>query len=35
MQLQKNKTVNIQLAIPKIDKIVIQPGEMFSFWELV
>jgi vancomycin resistance protein VanW len=27
--------VNIQLAIPKIDEIVIQPGETFSFWELV
>lgn len=35
MQLQKNKTVNIQLAIPKIDKIIIHPGETFSFWELV
>ena len=35
MQLQKNKVVNLKLAIEKIDGIVIKPGETFSFWNLV
>lgn len=35
MQLQKNKTKNISLAIKKLDGLIIQPGEIFSFWELV
>jgi len=35
MQLQENKAVNLALAAPKVDHILIRPGEIFSFWELV
>ena len=35
LELQKNKTKNLQLASKKIDGIIIQPGEEFSFWNLV
>lgn len=35
MQLQKNKVVNLQLASKKIDGIIIEPGEEFSFWNTV
>lgn len=35
MQLQKNKVKNLQLASQKIDGIVVNPGEEFSFWNLV
>jgi len=35
MNLQKNKTKNLQLASKKIDGIIINPGEEFSFWNLV
>jgi len=35
MQLQKNKVKNLQLASKKIDGIIINPGEEFSFWNLV
>ena len=35
MQLQENKAVNLFLAAPKIDHILIRPGQIFSFWELV
>jgi vancomycin resistance protein VanW len=35
MQLQENKIVNLKLAISHINRIVIQPGEVFSFWRLV
>lgn len=35
MELQKNKAVNLRLAGEKIDGIVINPGETFSFWRLV
>lgn len=34
-QLQKNKEINIRLASAKINKIVIHPGEVFSFWRTV
>ena len=33
--LQENKTVNLALAAPKVDRILIRPGETFSFWHLV
>lgn len=33
--LQKNKAVNIDLAAQRINKIIIKPGEEFSFWKLV
>lgn len=35
MQLQKNKVKNLELASRKIDGIMINPGEEFSFWNLV
>lgn len=35
MQLQKNKVVNLRIAGEKIDGIVVNPGEEFSFWSLV
>lgn len=35
MKLQKNKVTNLKLAASKIDGIVINPGETFSFWSLV
>ncbi|MCG7345389.1 VanW family protein [Sporosarcina sp. ACRSL] len=33
--LQENKIVNLSIAASRIDGIIIQPGEIFSFWELV
>ena len=33
--LQDNKAVNLALAAPRIDGILIRPGETFSFWRLV
>lgn len=35
MQLQQNKRTNLRLAGEKINGIVINPGETFSFWHLV
>ena len=35
MVLQENKAVNLSLAAPHIDGILIHPGETFSFWRLV
>lgn len=35
MQLQKNKIINLQLASKKIDGLIINPGEEFSFWNVV
>lgn len=32
---QENKAINIKLASSKIDKIIIKPGETFSFWKAV
>jgi vancomycin resistance protein VanW len=34
-QLQENKITNLSIAIKHINGIVIQPGETFSFWNLV
>jgi len=31
-QLQENKVVNLKIAAPTIDGILIRPGETFSFW---
>ena len=33
--MQKNKVKNLQLASKKIDGIIVNPGEEFSFWNLV
>ena len=35
LSLQENKAVNLSLAAPKINAILIRPGETFSFWKLV
>lgn len=35
MRLQENKRINIELAIQKLDGIIINPWQVFSFWELV
>ena len=34
-KLQENKVTNIELACSKISGILIHPGEVFSFWQLV
>ena len=34
MQLQENKAVNLSIAAPKVNAILIRPGETFSFWNL-
>lgn len=33
--LQQHKKVNLSLSAPKVDGILIRPGETFSFWHLV
>jgi vancomycin resistance protein VanW len=33
--LQENKITNLRLSIAQMDGIIIQPGEIFSFWKLV
>lgn len=33
--LQENKAVNLAIAAPKVNGILIRPGETFSFWHLV
>lgn len=35
MRLQENKAVNLALTAPKLDGVLIRPGETFSFWHLV
>ena len=35
MQLQENKAVNLSLAVPHIDGVLIRPGETFSVWKLI
>lgn len=35
MELQENKATNLRLASEKINRIVIRPGETFSFWRTV
>ena len=35
MRLQENKAVNLGLAAPHVDGVLIRPGETFSFWALV
>lgn len=35
MQLQKNKIKNLEIAGKKLDGLIIQPGEIFSFWNIV
>ncbi|MGI6435880.1 MAG: VanW family protein [Syntrophomonadaceae bacterium] len=35
MKLQYNKIANLHLAAARLDGLVVQPGETFSFWKLV
>lgn len=35
MALQENKAVNLSIAAPHVNGIIIKPGETFSFWRLV
>lgn len=35
LELQENKASNLKLATPRINGIIIKPGETFSFWKLV
>ncbi len=35
LQLQDNKAVNLALSAPKVNGVIIKPGEVFSFWKLV
>lgn len=35
MWLQDNKVINLKLASPRIDGILIRPGEVFSYWRLI
>lgn len=35
LHLQDNKAVNLSLAAPKVNGILIKPGDTFSFWQLV
>ncbi|MDR1209929.1 MAG: VanW family protein [Clostridiales bacterium] len=34
-RLQENKAVNLAIAAPLVDGVLIRPGETFSFWKLV
>lgn len=35
MQLQYNKITNLKLAAAKVNDIILQPGETFSYWRLI
>lgn len=35
MWLQENKATNLKLACSKLNKVILNPGETFSFWRLV
>lgn len=35
MELQRNKIVNLKLAVDKLDGVVLYPGETFSYWRLI
>lgn len=35
MEWQRNKVVNLRLAVERLDGIVLQPGETFSYWRLI
>ncbi|MFC0211239.1 VanW family protein [Paenibacillus chartarius] len=35
MWLQHNKVVNLSLALPRLNGIVVMPGETFSYWRLI
>lgn len=35
MWLQYNKIINLKCAVPKINGIILRPGEVFSYWKLI
>jgi vancomycin resistance protein VanW len=35
MWLQDNKINNLKIDIPKINKVLVKPGETFSYWKLI
>lgn len=35
MEYQYNKIINLKIATKKLDKIIIHPGETFSYWKLI
>ena len=35
MEWQRNKVINLKLAVARLDGIVIYPGETFSYWKLI
>lgn len=35
MWMQDNKVINLKIAVKKLDGIVINPGETFSYWKLI
>lgn len=35
LPLQQNKITNLRLAMPKMNRLILRPGETFSFWRLV
>lgn len=35
MWMQQNKVVNLKIAAKKVNKILIRPGEVFSYWKLI
>lgn len=35
MYLQYNKISNLKIAVPKVNKVTLHPGETFSYWKLI
>ena len=35
MYLQHNKIHNLKIAVPRINEVVLRPGQVFSFWKLI
>lgn len=35
MELQRNKVVNLRLAVEKLDGVLLRPGETLSYWRLI
>lgn len=35
MEWQKNKVINLKLAVEKLDGLILHPGEIFSYWKLI
>jgi len=35
MYLQVNKVANLKIAVPRLSRVTVRPGETFSFWKLI